>query len=102
LCGIQFHPEVTHTPQGKELIGNFAVKIFKARQNWTLNRFVETENARVKAVVGEKGQVIGAVSGCVDSTVAAKLLQQAIGDRFYTIFVDNGVMRLNPVPPGRK
>jgi GMP synthase (glutamine-hydrolysing) len=95
LYGIQFHPEVTHTPQGKELLGNFAIKLCKARQNWTMDRFVETEIARIKAVVGEKGQVIGAVSGGVDSTVAAKLMQQAIGDRFHAILVDNGVMRLN-------
>lgn len=95
LYGIQFHPEVTHTPQGKDLLANFAVKLCKARQNWTMDRFVETEIARIKAVVGEKGQVIGAVSGGVDSTVAAKLMQQAIGDRFHAILVDNGVMRLN-------
>ncbi|KAI5799994.1 hypothetical protein EDC01DRAFT_648515 [Geopyxis carbonaria] len=95
LYGIQFHPEVTHTPKGKVLIENFAIKLCKARQNWTMEKFVDTEIERIRAVVGTKGQVIGAVSGGVDSTVAAKLMHEAIGDRFHAILVDNGVMRLN-------
>jgi GMP synthase (glutamine-hydrolysing) len=95
LYGIQFHPEVTHTPKGKQVIENFAVKICGAETNWTMGKFVEQEVKRIRALVGEKGQVIGAVSGGVDSTVAAKLLQEAIGDRFHAVFVDNGVMRLN-------
>ncbi|KAF2143845.1 uncharacterized protein K452DRAFT_224626 [Aplosporella prunicola CBS 121167] len=93
--GIQFHPEVTHTPRGKELISNFAVGICRAEQNWTMAKFVDQEIARIRALVGEKGQVIGAVSGGVDSTVAAKLMQEAIGDRFHAVLVDNGVLRLN-------
>lgn len=95
LYGIQFHPEVSHTPRGGQVIENFAVKICKAQQNWTMGAFVEREILRIRALVGEKGQVIGAVSGGVDSTVAAKLLQEAIGSRFHAVFVDNGVMRLN-------
>lgn len=91
--GIQFHPEVTHTPKGKVVIENFAVKICKARQDWTMEAFVDKEIARIRGLVGEKGQVIGAVSGGVDSTVAAKLMQEAIGDRFHAVLVDNGVMR---------
>lgn len=91
--GIQFHPEVTHTPRGKELVRNFAVNICKAKPNWTMDAFVDKEIARIKALVGEKGQVIGAVSGGVDSTVAAKLMQEAIGDRFHAVLVDNGVLR---------
>ncbi len=93
--GIQFHPEVTHTPKGKQLIENFAVKICKARQNWTMDAFVDKEIARIRGLVGEEGQVIGAVSGGVDSTVAAKLMQEAIGDRFHAVLVDNGVLRRN-------
>ncbi|KAK0664751.1 GMP synthase [Lasiodiplodia hormozganensis] len=93
--GIQFHPEVTHTPRGKELLKNFAVNICGATQNWTMAKFVDQEIARIRALVGEKGQVIGAVSGGVDSTVAAKLMQEAIGDRFHAVLVDNGVLRLN-------
>ncbi|KAI9834957.1 MAG: GMP synthase (glutamine-hydrolyzing) [Sarea resinae] len=93
--GIQFHPEVTHTPRGIKLLENFAVSICKARQDWTMEKFVDKEIARIRAIVGEKGQVIGAVSGGVDSTVAAKLMNSAIGDRFHAVLVDNGVMRLN-------
>ncbi|EXJ94070.1 GMP synthase [Capronia coronata CBS 617.96] len=93
--GIQFHPEVTHTPCGTKLLENFAVKICKARQDWTMDKFVDKEIERIRALVGPKGQVIGAVSGGVDSTVAAKLMQEAIGDRFHAVLVDNGVLRLN-------
>jgi GMP synthase (glutamine-hydrolysing) len=71
--GIQFHPEVTHTPRGKELLKNFAVNIVQAEQKWTMAEFVGKEINRIRKLVGEKGQVIGAVSGGVDSTVAAKL-----------------------------
>ena len=91
--GIQFHPEVTHTPRGTKLIKNFAVGICEARQDWTMEAFVDKEIARIRGLVGEKGQVIGAVSGGVDSTVAAKLMQEAIGDRFHAVLVDNGVLR---------
>ncbi|KAF2771568.1 GMP synthase [Teratosphaeria nubilosa] len=91
--GIQFHPEVTHTPKGTHLIKNFAVGICKARQDWTMEAFVDKEIQRIKSVVGEKGQVIGAVSGGVDSTVAARLMHAAIGDRFHAVMVDNGVLR---------
>jgi len=91
--GIQFHPEVTHTPRGTELIKNFAVNICKARQGWTMGAFVDKEVLRIRKLVGEKGQVIGAVSGGVDSTVAAKLMHEAIGDRFHAVMVDNGVLR---------
>jgi len=93
--GIQFHPEVTHTPCGKEVIKNFAVNICKARQEWSMEAFVDKEIERIRATVGPKGQVIGAVSGGVDSTVAAKLMQQAIGDRFHAVLVDNGVLRMD-------
>lgn len=97
LYGIQFHPEVTHTPQGPRILANFAVEICGARQNWTMDEFVNKEISRVRAMVGPAGQVIGAVSGGVDSTVAAKLMHEAIGDRFHAVLVDNGVLRLNEV-----
>jgi GMP synthase (glutamine-hydrolysing) len=93
--GIQFHPEVTHTPKGKVVIKNFAVDICKARQDWSMEAFVDKEIERIRALVGPKGQVIGAVSGGVDSTVAAKLMQQAIGDRFHAVLVDNGLLRMD-------
>lgn len=93
LYGLQFHPEVTHTPRGTELYKNFAVKVCKAKQNWTMGVFVDQEIARIRGLIGDKGQCIGAVSGGVDSTVAAKLMHQAIGDRFHAVMVDNGVLR---------
>jgi len=92
---VQFHPEISHTPRGTEILKNFAVGICKARQNWTMEEFVDKEIARVRALVGEKGQVIGAVSGGVDSTVAASLMNAAIGDRFHAVLVDNGLLRLD-------
>lgn len=95
LFGIQFHPEVTHTPMGTQLLKNFAVNICYAKQDWTMEKFVDKEIERIRAVVGPKGQVIGAVSGGVDSTVAAKLMKEAIGDRFHAVLVDNGVLRLD-------
>lgn len=95
LYGIQFHPEVTHSPRGKELIAKFILSICKCRQNWTMEEFIGKEISRIRDICGEKGRVIGAVSGGVDSTVAAKLMHEAIGDRFHAIMVDNGVLRLN-------
>jgi GMP synthase (glutamine-hydrolysing) len=65
-----------------------------AQQNWTMARFVDQEINKIRRLVGEKGQVLGAVSGGVDSTVAAKLMYEAIGDRFHAVLVNNGVMRL--------
>ncbi|KAF2719078.1 GMP synthase [Polychaeton citri CBS 116435] len=93
--GIQFHPEVTHTPRGTQMIKNFAAGICKAKQDWTMDVFVDKEIARIRGIVGENEQVIGAVSGGVDSTVAARLMHEAIGDRFHAVLVDNGVLRLN-------
>jgi len=100
--GIQFHPEVTHTPKGAHILRNFAVNICQARADWTMGAFFDIEIARIRALVGEKGQVIGAVSGGVDSTVAAKLMQTAIGDRFHAVMVDNGVLRLNEAAQVKK
>ncbi|KAL9132200.1 MAG: hypothetical protein Q9217_000004 [Psora testacea] len=93
LYGVQFHPEVTHTPRGKEILKNFAVDICEARQHWTMEEFVTEEIERIRTLVGNKGQVIGAVSGGVDSTVAAKLMDTAIGDRFHAVLIDNGLLR---------
>ena len=95
VFGIQWHPEVTHSARGNELLRNFAVDICHARQHWTMEEFAGNECKRIRAMVGEKGQVIGAVSGGVDSTVAAKLMNEAIGDRFHAVLVDNGLLRLN-------
>ncbi|KAJ7472594.1 hypothetical protein FB451DRAFT_299733 [Mycena latifolia] len=93
--GIQFHPEVTHSPRGKEVIGRFILNICGCQSHWTMEEFIGKEVARIREICGPTGRVIGAVSGGVDSTVAAKLMHEAIGDRFHAIMVDNGVLRLN-------
>ena len=95
IYGIQFHPEVTHAEKGKQLLLNFAIDICKANSNWTMENFIDTEIERIRTLVGPTAEVIGAVSGGVDSTVGAKILHEAIGDRFHAIYVDNGLMRLN-------
>jgi GMP synthase (glutamine-hydrolysing) len=93
--GIQFHPEVTHTPLGATIIRNFAVEICHCRQDWKMENFVQREIQRIREIVGEQGEVVGAVSGGVDSTVAAKLMHEAIGERFHAVLVDNGLLRLD-------
>ncbi len=90
--GIQFHPEVTHTLEGKQLLQNFVVDICGCSQNWTPDSFVETTVADLKAKLGDDKVVLG-LSGGVDSSVAAVLLHQAIGKNLYAIFVDNGLLR---------
>jgi len=94
LYGIQFHPEVTHTPDGIKILDNFTAHICQCAHDWTMGSFVDEAIQRIRERVGG-GKVIGAVSGGVDSTVAATLVSRAIGDRFTAIFVDNGLLRLN-------
>lgn len=93
--GIQFHPEVTHTASGLQILTNFATTICACRQTWTMSEFSGQEITRIRALVGPAGQVIGAVSGGVDSTVAAKLMHTAIGPRFHAVLVNNGLLRQN-------
>ncbi|KAH9945092.1 GMP synthase [Epithele typhae] len=93
--GIQFHPEVTHSKRGREVISKFVVDICGSEQHWTMEEFIGKEIARIREICGPKGRVIGAVSGGVDSSVAAKLMHEAIGDRFHAIMVDNGVLRMD-------
>ena len=90
--GIQFHPEVAHTPQGTEILRNFLFGVCNAPGDWTPANFVNDAVARIKEQVGG-GKVICALSGGVDSTVAAALIHRAIGNRLTCIFVDNGLMR---------
>ncbi len=92
LYGIQFHPEVVHTPVGREVLRNFVVGIAGVRQNWTAANLVETTVAEIRERVGT-GHVICALSGGVDSAVAATLVHRAIGDQLTCIYVDHGLMR---------
>ncbi len=92
--GIQFHPEVYHSTEGKELLKNFVVGICGCSQNWTPDSFVETTVAGLKQQLGDDRVVLG-LSGGVDSTVAAMLLHRAIGKNLTCIFVDNGLLRKN-------
>lgn len=94
LYGIQFHPEVTHTLEGKNLLRNFVVHICGCLQDWTPDQFVESTVEGLREKLG-KDKVVMALSGGVDSTVAATLIHQAIGKNLYCIFVDNGLLRKN-------
>jgi len=92
IWGVQFHPEVSHTPRGSALIGSFLDLCGFAR-DWNMSSFVDEAVAAVRASVGESGTVICGLSGGVDSSVAAALVERAIGDRLHCIFVDNGLLR---------
>jgi GMP synthase (glutamine-hydrolysing) len=92
IYGIQFHPEVTHTTQGKNLLRNFVVHICGCAQDWTPDQFVESTVADLKKKLGND-KVVMALSGGVDSTVAATLIHKAIGKNLSCIFVDNGLLR---------
>ena len=94
IFGVQFHPEVAHTENGSELLRRFVFDICHCSGTWSLGSFLEQEIQRVRDRVGE-GQVICAISGGVDSTVAASLVARAIGDRLVGIFVNNGFLRKN-------
>ncbi len=92
--GIQFHPEVTHSTDGKQLLENFLVAVCGCSQDWTPDSFVETTVSELKQKLGNDKVVLG-LSGGVDSSVAAVLLHKAIGPNLHCIFVDNGLLRKN-------
>ena len=92
ILGIQFHPEVAHTPEGSNIIENFLTKTCNMGQTWTPDNFVADSVNRIREQVG-KGKVICALSGGVDSAVAATLVHKAVGDQLTCIFVNNGLMR---------
>src|SRR5262249_47884043 len=92
VMGIQFHPEVHHTPQGREILHNFLYQVCSCTGSWTPGAFVAGATADIAARVG-RGRVICALSGGVDSAVAATLVHRAIGDQLTCVFVDNGLLR---------
>lgn len=94
LYGLQFHPEVTHSTEGKQILENFLVGICSCSQDWTSEHFIDTSVAELKEQLGDDKVILG-LSGGVDSSVAAVLIHKAIGKNLHCIFVDNGLLRKN-------
>jgi GMP synthase (glutamine-hydrolysing) len=94
IYGLQFHPEVAHTPRGRELIQNFVYHICQAKMDWTMGSFIEETCAQIRRQVGGDHVLLG-LSGGVDSSVAAALIHKAIGDQLTCVFVNNGLLRAN-------
>ncbi len=94
IAGVQFHPEVVHTPRGNEILANFLFEICGCTRGWTMKNFIVSSVERIRDEVGS-GRAICGLSGGVDSFVAATLVQKAIGDRLTCIFVDNAFLRKN-------
>jgi len=92
--GVQFHPEVTHTEKGRELLNRFVLDIAKAKPDWVMGNYIEEAVARIREQVGSEEVILG-LSGGVDSSVAAALIHRAIGDQLTCVFVDHGLLRLN-------
>ncbi len=92
IYGLQFHPEVVHTPRGREILANFVHRICGCRRDWTMGSFIDRACEQIRAQVGADRVILG-LSGGVDSSVAAALIHRAIGDQLTCIFVDNGLIR---------
>jgi GMP synthase (glutamine-hydrolysing) len=93
IFGVQFHPEVAHTPLGAQVLRNFLLSICKCRGDWSPDAVIQEQTDLIKNEIGEAGRVVCGLSGGVDSTVAAVLVHRAVGDRQLCIFVDNGLLR---------
>lgn len=94
IYGVQFHPEVVHTPRGKKILDNFLYRVCECKGGWSSTTFIQSAIAEIRNTVKD-GRAICALSGGVDSSVAAVLLHKAIGDRLQCIHIDNGLMRKN-------
>ena len=94
LYGVQFHPEVNHTPKGAQIIRNFLYEICGCKGDWTMTNYIQDQVAHIKQQVGD-GKVLCALSGGVDSSVVAALVSKAVGNQLTCVFVDNGLMRKN-------
>jgi GMP synthase (glutamine-hydrolysing) len=94
LYGLQFHPEVAHTPMGKTMLRNFLFSVCKCKRSWTMKSFAKEAIENIREVVGDKKIILG-LSGGVDSSVTAVLVHKSIGKKLTCIFVDNGVLRKN-------
>lgn len=92
IFGLQFHPEVAHTPQGREIIANFVHNVCGCGKNWTMHKYIDQAVTAIRSQVGTERVILG-LSGGVDSSVAAALLHRAIGDQLTCIFVNNGLLR---------
>ncbi len=94
LYGFQFHPEVVHTPMGKQMLRNFIFKVCGCKRSWTMKSFAKESTEDIREIVGDKKVILG-LSGGVDSSVAATLIHKSIGRKLTCIFVDNGLLRKN-------
>ena len=93
VYGVQFHPEVTHTEEGRRIIRSFLTEICGCRGDWTMEAYAETAIRQIRDITGDNGTVLLALSGGVDSSVAAALIHRAIGNRLTCVFVDHGLLR---------
>src|SRR4029079_3236820 len=93
IYGVQFHPEVDHTPLGAQVLRNFLFSVCGSHGDWSPEAVIEEQVERIRAKLGDKARVVSGLSGGVDSTVAAALVHKAVGDRQTCIFVDNGLLR---------
>ena len=95
LYGVQFHPEVSNTPNGNKILENFIYKIADCEKEWKLEEWIDSSIEEIKKEIGLENKVILGLSGGIDSSVTAVLLHRAIGDRLHCIFVNNGLLRKN-------